>query len=174
MTRIFLLCLLFIANIVVAQESDTLVTDKQDSTNFSKENKTKVLNPELNLIIPPVGFDSSIYFHGYVNLQKRSAIILREVIGFGRDEVMYTADNKTFYDKNNLTFIDKTEFVSDHGIEGVYLKLSFLDKRGVEFRRFMVYSGNNTNTLVIDIVYPIEVDLEEDMMKCIQSIEYNR
>ncbi|GEM_PF-3550728 len=174
MNRIFLICLLSIANIVVAQESDKLLANKQDSTNFTEENKTRVLNPELNLIIPPVGFDSSIYFHGYVNLDKRSAIVLREVMDFGRYEVMYTADNKSFYEKNNLTFINKTEFVSDHGIEGVYLKLSFLDKRGVEFTRFMVYSGNNNNTLVIDIVYPIEVNFEEAMMKCIQSIKYTR
>ena len=168
------MCLLFLGNVVVAQESDTLATKRKDSTNFSKENQTKVLNPELDLITPPVGFDTSIYFHGYVNLKKRSAIVLREIIDYGRYEVMQAANNERFYEKNNLSFIEKIEFVSDHGIKGVYLKLSFLDKQGVEFTRFMVYAGNNSNTLVIDIVYPIEFDFEKDMMKCIQSIEYTR
>ena len=174
MARILLLNLLFITNLVAAQESDTLATMERDSSSFSEENQTKVVDPELDLIIPPVGFDTSPYFHGYVNLKKRSAIVLREVLTFGRYEVMQTANNESFYEKNELTFISKTEFVSDHGIEGVYLKLSFIDKIGVPFTRFMVYAGNDYNTLVIDIVYPTEFDLEDDMLKCMKSIKYTR
>lgn len=174
MTRIILIFLLFFSSVVIAQESNSLGVSERDSTEYSEENKTKVLSPELSLIHPPVGFDSSIYFHGYVNLLKRSAIVLREVVDYGVDEVMLAANNDSYYESRGLTFINKTEFISNHGIKGVYLKMSFKDKQGVDFERFMVYAGNNNNTLVIDIVYPIEFKLEEDMMKCIQSIEYKR
>lgn len=174
MTRIILIFLLFISCAVSAQKSDTTVVNRQDSTNFTELNKTKVLDPELDLIVPPVGFDTSIYFHGYVNLKKRSAIVMREVIDHGRDQVMQAANNDNFYQDNNLTFIDKVEFVSDIGTKGVYLKMSFLDKQNVEFTRFMVYSGNDYNTFVLDFVYPTQFDFEKDVLKCIQSIKYTR
>ena len=172
MAKILSLFMLFLVNFSIGQELDSLNVTK-DST-YNSSNVTSVLDPELDLIVAPTDFDVSPYFHGYVNLRKRSAIVMREVENFGAEEVMMAADNENFYTKEGLTLLAKKEFVSQHGTKGAYLLLSFLDKKGVKFTRYMVYAGNNENTLVLDIVHPVEFELEADVLKCLNSINYSR
>ncbi|MDX2362574.1 MAG: hypothetical protein QNK23_17330 [Crocinitomicaceae bacterium] len=170
-TTLFALSMLFLVNIAVAQDIDTLST-ALDSTATVNTTQRTVSEPELGLIVPPVGFDSSVYFHGYLSFLKRAAIIMYEIDDLDPQTVMSAATDEYFI-KNNMTFLAKKEFVSVHGTVGFYMKSSYEDK-GTKYIRYMVYAGNNNSTLILDIVHPADVELEEELLECMNSINYTR
>ena len=79
-----------------------------------------------------------------------------------------------FYAQNQLNFISKSDFISDKGVKGKYYKLSF-ELKGDKFIRYMVYAGDLKQTLWLNVTYPqsLETLLEEEILKCFQTINLN-
>ncbi len=134
----------------------------------------KEVPADLSVITPPVGFDTSTYFTGYIHFKHSAAIIIHEIENayFTKIEAGITED---YFETNKLTLIEKKSFVSDHSAQGIYYKSRFLNK-DVPYIRFMVYSGTATNLLILDIVYPeskVEF-VERDIIASFSSINFKR
>lgn len=134
----------------------------------------KEITADLSVITPPIGFDTSSYFTGYIHFKHSAAIIIHEIenADFTKIEAGITDQ---YFETNNLTLLEKKSFVSDHSAEGLYYKSRFLNKE-VPYIRIMVYSGTETNLLIFDIVYPeskVEF-VERDIINSFSSINFKR
>lgn len=165
----FLSILLFSAFSWAQEEPNAKVDSVTQQFPFPKE-----VTPDLSVITPPVGFDTSGYFTGYINFKKGSAIMIHEMenADFTKVEEGITED---YFTQNNLTLIKKEKFVSTHNTNGLYYMSSFVNKE-VKYIRIMVYAGSEKNLLVLDIVYPESAieSVEKGLLESINSLNYQR
>lgn len=128
---------------------------------------------DLNMIEPPATFNPSDAFNGYLSIENSSAIILTQI---NNSNYLKIAEgmNDEFYAKNKLNFISKDSFVSDNGVKGVIFKLWF-ELKGDKYIRYMVYAGDLSTTLWLNITYPqmLEELVEMEILKSIQTITLN-
>lgn len=143
-----------------------------------QDDSLKVIIPEtvmadLNMITPPPTFKSSDAFNGYISIQNSSAIIMTQINNANYLKIA-EGMNDTFYAANKLNFVSKESFTSENGVKGVYFKLWF-EMEGNKYVRYMVYAGDLTTTLWLNITYPqvMEELVEMEIIKSINTITLN-
>jgi hypothetical protein len=143
--------------------------DQIDNTN-SKQQPPESVDADLNMIVPPQSFEASDAFNGYLSLQNSSAIIMVQI---NNSNYLRFADgmDEKFYAENKLHFISKESFVSENGVKGVYFKLWF-ELKGDRYIRYMVYAGDLSTTLWLNITYPemLQELVEMEIIKSIKTI----
>ena len=158
-----LLSILFTISIVQAQEG----VSKEDSAKYTVP---QTENADLKLIVPPLGFEVSTLFNGYIYLQGSSSIVMTLI-----DDVNYLkiceGMTEEFYKTNQLTYISDSRFTSVKGVKGRMYKFSFKIENDL-FIRYMVYAGNLKRTLWLNITYPLKFEelIEGEIIKSINSI----
>jgi hypothetical protein len=133
----------------------------------------KKINADLSLIIPPSGFEISELFNGYIYPQGSASIIMTLVEGVNYIKVC-EGMNESFFKQNKLTLISDEKFISNNKIKGHIYKFLFKINE-VDFIREMVFAGDLTKTLWLNITYPKRLNeiMEDEMLKSIMSITLN-
>lgn len=151
-------------------QTDTLSNQQQDSVSYLVP---EVVNPGLDLIVPPKSFVVSEAFNGYISYENSSAIIMTEIRNSNYLKIA-EGMNEEFYKANNLNYISKEKFVSENGVQGVMFKLWF-ELKGDRYIRYMVYAGDLEKTLWLNITYPhmLEELIELEILKSIKTIKLN-
>jgi hypothetical protein len=153
---------------------DTLGTsdDKkyQDSIEYLKP---EMVDPNLDMIVAPSTFVVSEAFNGYISYENSTAIIMTQINNANYLKIAEGMDD-TFYKANNLNFISKEKFTSNNGVKGVMFKLWF-ELKGDKYIRYMVYSGDLSKTLWLNITYPqmLEELIEMELLESIKTINLN-
>jgi hypothetical protein len=128
--------------------------------------------PQLHYVVPPVGFDTSGYFNGYVDLKRNSAIIIQEMQkitpALGKEAFEKKMD---YFAEVGMTVLGTEDFITNKGVSGFYLKLRY-ESKGVLYMRYLVYVGN-TSSLFLDVVFPEKQKMDEEMINCFRSITYD-
>lgn len=128
---------------------------------------------DLNMITPPDGFEISKNFNGYIHFKTGSAIIMT-LIKDATYLMIAKGMTEEFYEANKLTLISERKVLTDNGTKGLDYKFSFV-LQDVDFIRHMVYVGDLNQTLWLAVTYPkmAEELVEDEILKCIQSINLN-
>lgn len=156
----------------------SLITTSLLSWGQVNQDSLEVVVPEtvladLNMIDAPATFNPSDAFNGYLSIENSSAIIMTQINNANYLKIA-EGMNDEFYTKNNLNFISKESFVSENGVKGVTFKLWF-ELKGDRYIRYMVYAGDLSTTLWLNITYPemLQELVEMEILKSIQSITLN-
>ena len=128
---------------------------------------------DLNMITPPEGFELSEQFNGYIHFKTGTAIIMT-LIKDATYLMIAKGMTEEFYEANKLTLISERKVTTENGTKGLDYKFSFVLQE-VDFIRHMVYVGDLNQTLWLAITYPkmAEELVEDEILKCIQSINLN-
>lgn len=132
----------------------------------------EVYDVDIHVLTPPMGFDSSSYFNGYIYPTKAASILMNEIADVGYFQ-MENGMHEGYFAANNFEFISKSQLTSDFNTKGLIYKLRF-DQSGMKFIRYMVFAGDETHTLWMHITYPEKYALELDkgILESLQSINY--
>lgn len=128
------------------------------------------IDADLSLITPPAGFVPTEQFNGYLYAQASAAIIMTMI-----EEVNYLkiceGMTDSYFAQNKLTKTGEGKFISNDKVKGQYYKCSFV-LNGVDYVRIMVFAGDLTKTLWLNITYPTKFEelLEEEIFSTIRSI----
>ena len=114
-------------------------------------------NANINVITPPIGFDTTSAFNGYLSIQNSAAIMMLQLDN-SNDSRIADAIDQDYMDRNKLILKSKEDIVTRSGSKGKGLTFSF-ELNGNTFIRKMVFIGNTKKTLWLNITYPM--DLEE-------------
>jgi len=133
----------------------------------------EALPADLGMITPPVGFEKTDKFNGFIHFKTGSAIIMTLI----KDATYLTIAKgmtEEFYQENKLTLISERKVSTDNGTKGIDYKFSFVIQ-GVDYIRHMVYVGDLNQTLWLAITYPkmAEELVEDEVLKSIQTINLN-
>lgn len=128
---------------------------------------------DLNMIEPPATFEPSDAFNGYISLENSSAIMMTQINNANYLKIA-EGMNDEFFAKNKLNFISEENFVSEHGIKGIIYKFWF-ELKGDRYIRYMVYAGDLSTTLWLNITYPemLQELVEMEILKSIETINLN-
>lgn len=154
----------------IAQEIENKKASENADTMYVIPKKK---NAELSLIVPPNGFVPTEKFNGYLYTQASAAIIMTLI-----EDVNYIkiceGMTQTYFAQNKLTKISENKFISDNKIKGQIYKCSFV-LEGVDYIRIMVFAGDLTKTLWLNITYPSKFEelLGEEIHNSIRSISLN-
>lgn len=170
MTRLFTFLTLLLANIAFSQVDSTGMS--QDGRSNKRLEVNLNPNPQIHYVVPPVGFDTSGYFNGYVDLKRHSAIIIQEMQkitpAVGKEAFQKKMD---YFAEAGMKVLGSDDFVTAKGVSGFYLKLNY-ENKGVVYIRYLVYVGV-ANSLFLDVVFPESEKLDEQMINCFRSITYD-
>lgn len=153
---------------------DTLRTsdnsEYQDSVQYVQP---EMVDPNLDMIVPPKSFVVSEAFNGYISYENSTAIIMTQINNANYLKIA-EGMNETFYKANSLNFISKENFTSNNGVKGVMFKLWF-ELKGDKYIRYMVYSGDLEKTLWLNITYPqmLEELIEMEVLESVKTINLN-
>ena len=114
-------------------------------------------NANINVITPPIGFDTTSAFNGYLSIQNSAAIMMLQLDNSNYIRIAEAID-QDYMDRNKLILKSKEDIVTRSGSKGKGLTFSF-ELNGNTFIRKMVFIGNTKKTLWLNITYPM--DLEE-------------
>ena len=114
-------------------------------------------NANINVITPPIGFDTTSAFNGYLSIQNSAALMMLQLDNSNYIRIAEAID-QDYMDRNKLILKSKEDFVTRSGSKGKGLTFSF-ELNGNTFIRKMVFIGNTKKTLWLNITYPM--DLEE-------------
>lgn len=114
-------------------------------------------NANINAITPPIGFDTTSAFNGYLSMQNSAAIMMLQLDDSNYIRIVEAID-QDYMDRNKLILKSKEDIVTRSGSKGKGLTFSF-ELNGNTFIRKMVFIGNTKKTLWLNITYPM--DLEE-------------
>lgn len=114
-------------------------------------------NANINVITPPIGFDTTSAFNGYLSIQNSAAIMMLQLDNSNYIRIVEAID-QDYMDRNKLILKSKEDIVTRSGSKGKGLTFSF-ELNGNTFIRKMVFIGNTKKTLWLNITYPM--DLEE-------------
>lgn len=153
--------IVFMAHSVVAQEDslDVVLPTTEDA--------------DIHIITPPVGFEVSTAFNGYISMPNSSAIIMVQINNANYIKIA-EGINEEYCNANSLKFISSTDIESIHGVKGKAFKMKFL-LQGDEWIRYMVFAGNLEKTIWLNITYPLKLEelVEGEILKSIQTINLN-
>ena len=157
-------------NLNYAQVVPSGNSEDQNYEDSVKYSQPEMAQADLNLIVPPESFVVSEAFNGYISYQNSTAIIMTQINNANYLKIA-EGMNDSFYKANNLNFVSKESFTSDNGVKGVMFKLSF-ELKGDKYIRYMVYAGDLTKTLWLNITYPqmLEELIELEILKSVKSI----
>ena len=122
-------------------------------------------NANINVITPPIGFDTTSAFNGYLSIQNSAAIMMLQLDNSNYIRIAEAID-QDYMDRNKLILKSKEDIVTRSGSKGKGLTFSF-ELNGNTFIRKMVFIGNTKKTLWLNITYPM--DLEELLSSPINS-----
>lgn len=133
----------------------------------------ETVGADLNMIEPPETFKPSDAFNGYISLENSSAIIMTQINNANYLKIA-EGMNDDFFAKNRLNFISEENFVSKHGVKGIIYKFWF-ELKGDRYVRYMVYAGDLSTTLWLNITYPemLQELVEMEVLKSIKTINLN-
>lgn len=143
--------------------------DKEiDSTQIYAE--PEVVSAQLSFYTPPEGFVPSTDFEGYINVNIGGAVLMY-VIDNIPYSILKASMTDEFYVENKLERISESPLKISDNIQGIVYKCSF-ETQGHNFIRMIVYAGDLTKTLWLNVTYPEIMDeqLYAAMMRSFQSI----
>lgn len=169
--------LFFFSITIIAQEESPSGTVPADSLyDYSKV----IINEkvDINCMVPPVGFDTSRFFNGYLNLYQGGMIRLAEYQGMPfSDYQIIMEKNASYLEESKMKIVSKDNFILDTGVSLEYIKVQYSIEEegyfGKEYYRFLVYTGNQS-TLFIDIAYPTSSNLDDAILKSLKTINYSK
>ncbi|PWH86633.1 hypothetical protein [Brumimicrobium oceani] len=164
MKSILLILLALIISSLSSAQTDDEKLDRKEPESVSAN---------LEMIVPPETFVPSDAFNGYISIENASAIIMTQINNVNYKRVSEGMDEE-FYELNQLNFISKESFVSDYKVNGVIYKLWF-ELKGDRYIRYMVYAGDLSKTLWLNITYPemLQEIIEMEVLKSINTINLN-
>lgn len=113
-------------------------------------------NANINAIIPPIGFDTTSAFNGYLSMQNSAAIMMLQLENSNYIRIVEAID-QDYMDRNKLILKSKEDIKTRSGSKGKGLTFSF-ELNGNTFIRKMVFIGNTKKTLWLNITYPMDLD----------------
>lgn len=122
-------------------------------------------NANIEAITPPIGFEVSTGFNGYISMQNSAAIIMLQIDNSNYIRI-FDAIDEDYLNRNKLELISKEKIRTNSGDKGKGLTLSF-DLNGDLFIRKMIFIGDTKKTLWLNITYP--KDLEELIEKAVDE-----
>ena len=130
-------------------------------------------NANIEAIAPPVGFEVSTAFNGYISMQNSAAIIMLQ-IDHSNYIRMFDAIDEDYIDRNKLELISKEKILTTSGDKGKGLTLSF-DLNGDAFIRKMIFIGDTKRTLWLNITYPKHLQelIEKAVDESVKSTNLN-
>lgn len=111
----------------------------------------------LNAITPPIGFDTTSAFNGYLSIQNSAAIVMLQLENSNYIRIA-EAINQDYIERNKLVLKKREDIRTTSGDNGKGLTFTF-DLNGATFIRKMIFIGDTKKTLWLNITYPM--DLEE-------------
>lgn len=155
-----------------------------DSARFSADSLTDFSNVianenvDISCMTPPVGFDTSRFFNGYMSLYQGGMFRFVEYVGLSFNDYQKMIDkNVSSLENSEMKFISRENLVLETGIPLEFIKVQYSTPEegyfGKEYYRYLVYTGVD-NTLFIDIVYPISSNLDDAVLKSLKSIKYDK
>lgn len=111
----------------------------------------------INAITPPLGFDTTSAFNGYLSIQNSAAIMMLQLENSNYIRIS-DAINEDYIARNKLILKTREDIKTNFGDKGKELTFTF-ELNGTTFIRKMVFIGDTKNTLWLNITYPM--DLEE-------------
>lgn len=149
----------------------------RDSLNIQEDPEYAIPEQKLvdiSILTPPVGFEDSPAFNGYISYQNGAAIIISLITNANYLKIDEGMTEKFFRD-NKLTFVSKKEIETAEGVSGLYYTLSF-NLENTDFVRHIVYIGDLKNTLWLNITYPksVEALMEKEIVKSITSVKFKK
>lgn len=164
---------MFFSGLSFSQVDTQRNADNQNYQDSVQYVEPQMVDPDLDMIVPPKSFVVSDAFNGYISFENSSAIIMTQI---NNSNYLKIAEgmNESFYKANNLNFISKEKFTSDNGVKGVMFKLWF-ELKGDKYIRYMVYSGDLEKTLWLNITYPqmLEELIEMEILESLKTINLN-
>jgi len=112
-------------------------------------------NANIAAITPPIGFDTTSAFNGYLSMQNSAAIMMLQLENSNYIRIIEAID-QDYMDRNKLTLKSKEDIITRSGSKGKGLTFSF-ELNGNTFIRKMVFIGNTKKTLWLNITYPMDL-----------------
>jgi hypothetical protein len=152
----------------IVNETFAQVSDAIDSSATYEE--PQVIKAELSMLTPPDGFVKSDQFDGYYNPNMGAAIMM-SIIDKVPYSILKASMTEEFFTENKLTKISESPLVVSDKMRGVVYKCSF-NTQGHDFIRFIIYAGDLTKTLWINVTYSALLDeqLEPEIMNSLKTI----
>lgn len=166
-TSIIALIAMFFSFASIAQEDFANAEQSDDSLIVVLPIESKA---DLDLIVPPEGFEPTNKFNGYLHAQAGTGIIMTMIENANYIKIS-EGMTEAFFRANQLTLIESKDFTSDNLVTGKYYKCSFMTGEN-PFIRYIVFAGDLNKTLWLNITYPSEVEglVEPEILKSIQTI----
>lgn len=164
----FCLCCFNLSYAQIDTSGNSKDQNYEDSVQYSQP---EMVQPSLDLIVPPESFVVSEAFNGYISYENSTAIIMTQINNANYLKIA-EGMNDDFYKANKLNFISKESFTSNNGVKGVMFKLWF-ELKGDKYIRYMVYAGDLSKTLWLNITYPqmLEELIELEILESVESIK---
>lgn len=173
---LILLLTLSVFNIVHSQIQKDTIDKSEELFDVSKV----VLNDhvDINCYTPPLGFDTSTFFNGYLNLGQGGMIRLTEYTNFPTIEYHKSLSmNQDRFIETGMALINTDQVTLPNGNIAYLMKFEYSSEEpgvfGSEYCRYLVYTGESS-TLLIDAVHPKQEKMEGDIIKSLKSISYNQ
>tara|TARA_Y100000385_G_C12699168_1_gene469779 strand:+ start:54 stop:584 length:531 start_codon:yes stop_codon:yes gene_type:complete len=156
-----------------------VVNSQVQGTTDTKQGKALFTTPEvsevnIDVIIPPEGFEISPAFNGYIHYQASSAVIIN-LINKVNFKKLAEGMNQEFFDKNKLRYISEKKIITNSGTKGIWYKFNFKTE-GKDFCRYIVYAGDLNKTLWLNFTYPLKLEdlVENEILNSIQTIDLRK
>jgi hypothetical protein len=162
------LLLLYLCQVSWAQQTGKDV--REDSVQYVMPTQK---NAELKCIKPPICFEPSTAFNGYLCMANGAAIMMHQLDNISYAQAVRGMNEESFQ-KNGFTLITSFDLHSSHGVKGKVYKLSFKLKNE-DYIRYTIFAGNINQTLWLNVTYPKLADdiLEVEMLRAFQTITLN-
>tara|TARA_B100000963_G_C22612289_1_gene665471 strand:+ start:673 stop:1176 length:504 start_codon:yes stop_codon:yes gene_type:complete len=113
-------------------------------------------NANINAIRPPIGFDTTSAFNGYLSMQNSAAIMMLQLENSNYIRIVEAID-QDYMDRNKLRLQQKEDIRTNSGSKGKGLTFTF-ELNGDTFIRKMIFIGNTKKTLWLNITYPKDLE----------------
>ncbi len=156
------------SNLSIAQTSKT--ESQEDSLKFVQPTQQ---NADLKCIVPPLCFEPSTAFNGYLCMANGAAILMHQFENISYAQAVRGMNEEAFT-KNGFTLITSFDLHSSFGVKGKVYKFGFKLKNE-DYIRYTVFAGSLNKTLWFNVTYPKLADelLEVELLRSFQTITLN-
>jgi hypothetical protein len=147
---ITLFVLMYCSQIVYSQAPDP---SEEDSITYIEP---QVGTYPLECIVPPDGFEVSDKFHGYINKNTSTSILVQLIDGIAYVNLEQSITSE-HWASQSIEEVSKETFTTDSGMVGKLYKLAF-NVSNTDIYRYMLITGDLEKTIWINISYPAQFD----------------
>lgn len=155
----------------VAQKKQTTINLGLDTKNIVADSvPPSVYTPPKGYVVLPMIDGTGERSNGYINRDYGAGILLTMLSGVDYNSLANLT--KEGFDSNEEVYVMETkEFKTETGLSGVHFKVLFSEQKNT-FIRYLIYVGNESQTLWLNITYPVIMndEVEADILRSLTSI----